>query len=132
MEADSSFEAPQNEMEQQIASVFAEVLGKEQVGVHDNFFEMGGHSIMVVKVHRKLQEVLGRKDFPVVLMFQHPTVHTLAKFLTQGEEKKEEIAQQLSEQSQDRADTRRELLKQRGQARVKQRVAEAEGDDWDE
>ncbi|MGZ6530041.1 MAG: non-ribosomal peptide synthetase, partial [Tumebacillaceae bacterium] len=132
VEADSSFEAPQNEMEQQIASVFAEVLGKEQVGVHDNFFEMGGHSIMVVKVHRKLQEVLGRKDFPVVLMFQHPTVHALAKFLTQGEEKKEEITQQLSEQSQDRADTRRELLKQRGQARVKQRVAEAEGDDWDE
>jgi aryl carrier-like protein len=48
--------------------------------VQDNFFDIGGHSLLVVQVHRKLREVLGR-DLSVVDLFKHATVRALAEHL---------------------------------------------------
>ncbi len=71
---------PATPQEEMIAAVWREVLGRERVGVTDNFFDLGGHSLLLVAVQTRLQTVLGR---PVAIMdlFAHPTVRTLAAAL---------------------------------------------------
>jgi non-ribosomal peptide synthase protein (TIGR01720 family) len=56
------------------------VLGLEQVGIDDNFFDLGGHSLALVEVQAKLVAALGR-EIPVVTLFEHSTVGTLADHL---------------------------------------------------
>jgi len=78
-----SYQAPQTQTEQQIAAIWQEVLGVEQVGIHDNFFDLGGHSLLVVQVREKLHERL-QQNLSVVELFEHPTVHALATYCTQS------------------------------------------------
>ncbi|HZF08613.1 MAG TPA: amino acid adenylation domain-containing protein [Thermoanaerobaculia bacterium] len=73
----ASYISPQNECERVIAQIWQEVLGLERVGIHDNFFDLGGHSLLAAEVHGKLRERLG-VDFPLLELFRHPTVHSLA------------------------------------------------------
>ncbi|MFD2169214.1 amino acid adenylation domain-containing protein [Tumebacillus lipolyticus] len=72
---------PQSELERAIASVWQEVLNIEKVGLHDNFFDLGGHSIALMQVHRKLQEQFDF-EITVVQMFQYPTVSQLSDALS--------------------------------------------------
>src|SRR6185312_16283251 len=57
-----------------------EVLSVDQVGVEDNFFDRGGHSLLLIRVHSRLQKLLGR-EIPVVDLFNHPTIAALARHL---------------------------------------------------
>ncbi len=70
---------PATDLERRIAAVWEELLGAAP-GVRDNFFEMGGNSLLVVRLRSRLERELGR-DIPVVLLFQHPTVAALASRL---------------------------------------------------
>jgi amino acid adenylation domain-containing protein len=72
---------PEDEAEQGVARVWAEVLGVEKVGRDSNFFDLGGHSLLLIRVSHKLEEVFG-KEVPVVEMFRHSTVRSLANYLT--------------------------------------------------
>jgi amino acid adenylation domain-containing protein len=72
---------PQTEWENLIAEIWQEVLKIEQVGIHDHFFEIGGHSLLVAQVQAKLKEKLDI-DIPMVELFEHPTVHSLAKHIS--------------------------------------------------
>ncbi|MCK4761145.1 MAG: amino acid adenylation domain-containing protein [Candidatus Aminicenantes bacterium] len=78
------YEEPRNALEEKIAAVWKEILNVEKVGIHDNYFELGGNSLNIIKINRELQEVF-QKDIPVVAMFRYTTVHALAGFLG-GEE----------------------------------------------
>jgi aryl carrier-like protein len=100
---------PQTELERQIATVWQEALQLEKVGIHDNFFELGGHSLLIIQVHRRLQEIVER-DITVTELFLHPTIHALAKHLSQPQ------AQSDATPHQDRAESQRargSLRKQR-------------------
>ncbi|RKG75429.1 amino acid adenylation domain-containing protein, partial [Corallococcus exercitus] len=75
------FVEPADPLEEQLAAVWARELGARSVGVHDHFFEdLGGTSLTVVRVASRLHEALQR-DVPVVWLFEHPTVHGLARRL---------------------------------------------------
>ncbi|WP_150296522.1 AMP-binding protein, partial [Pseudomonas extremaustralis] len=65
--------APQSELEQQIAAIWAEVLEVERVGLHDNFFELGGHSLLATQVVVRLREQL-HSEFDVKSIFTTPTL----------------------------------------------------------
>jgi len=69
--------APRNPVEEILATIWAEVLDLERIGVHDNFFDLGGHSLMVTQVVARVQEAL-HVDLPVAAMFEHPTIAALA------------------------------------------------------
>ncbi|MEH2072599.1 MAG: amino acid adenylation domain-containing protein [Nostoc sp.] len=85
LELEVAYVMPQTQMERTIATVWQDVLHVEKVGVNDNFFEIGGHSLLMVQVNSKLQEVLQR-DLSVVEMFQNPTVNSLAQYLNQKQQ----------------------------------------------
>jgi amino acid adenylation domain-containing protein len=76
-----SFAPPQTGIEKIVAGVWQEVLGVERVGLHDNFFDLGGHSLLLVQLHAKL-----RKTFPTELsiidLFSLPTVSSLVSSLS--------------------------------------------------
>ena len=80
-----AFVAPRDETERAIAAIWREALGVEQVGVDDNFFDLGGHSLLLVRVHGRIREALGAQ-VTVVELFQHPTVGALAARLAGGGE----------------------------------------------
>lgn len=78
----------QTNLERTIAEIWKTVLGVESVGRHDNFFDLGGHSLLLTKVLTNLRAVSTR---PLVMvdLFQHPTVQDLAAYLNGGRTPKE-------------------------------------------
>jgi amino acid adenylation domain-containing protein len=74
--------APRGELERTIAAIWSELLGVEQVGIADNFFELGGHSLLMARAQAAVSEALGRQ-VPLVALFNHPTVASLAAHLDQ-------------------------------------------------
>ena len=75
---------PKNEAESIIATIWQQLLGLEMVGVHNNFFDIGGNSLLMVQVLSKLREAFNR-DIPIVDIYQYPTVSSLAEYLTHAE-----------------------------------------------
>jgi amino acid adenylation domain-containing protein len=73
-------ELPRNVMERLIAQAWKDALGVDHVGLDQNFFDLGAHSLMVAEVHIQLQQSLGR-EISLVDLFQFPTVGTLAGHL---------------------------------------------------
>jgi acyl carrier protein len=71
-----------------IAETWKEVLGREKVGIRDNFFDLGGNSLDFVTISNILKEKLG-KEIPVVTLFTYPTIRSLELFLMGGEEQGE-------------------------------------------
>ncbi len=82
-ESEVTYLAPQTEMERSIATIWQAVLGVEQVGIHDNFFDLGGHSLLVVRVHSQLHDALGA-ELSMIELFKYPTVSSLAEYLSRA------------------------------------------------
>ena len=78
--AAASFRAPQTENEKIVAGVFAEMLGVDRVGLDDDFFALGGDSLIATRVSGRLQLALGR-EVPVRYLFDASTVGNLADYL---------------------------------------------------
>jgi len=76
---EAAFVAPRNEIEQTIAGIWQELLQIDKVGVHDNFFDLGGHSLLMVQAHNKLSRAFER-DISVLELFKNPTVSALTSF----------------------------------------------------
>ncbi|MCP4664213.1 MAG: hypothetical protein GY856_53190, partial [bacterium] len=79
-EPEAAFVAPASELEQTLATIWQEVLGLERVGLHDNFFDVGGHSLLLTQVRLRLREELER-EVPLVDLFRHPSIRALADHL---------------------------------------------------
>jgi natural product biosynthesis luciferase-like monooxygenase protein/amino acid adenylation domain-containing protein len=99
--------APGSALETCIAGIWQDVLQVTQVGVNDNFFDIGGHSLLVVKVHVRLRAAIDR---PVTItdLFRFPTVQQLAAHLGGAAP-----AAPTGEAAQARADARRDALQAR-------------------
>jgi pyochelin synthetase len=83
-EIEVTYVAPQNEIEQAIADVWKRVLDLEKVGIDNNFFEIGGNSLLITKVYSKLLNTLGdRVEFvSLIELFKYPTISSLAQYLS--------------------------------------------------
>jgi amino acid adenylation domain-containing protein len=80
-ELEVAYVMPQTEVEQSIASVWQKALNLEKIGIHDNFFEIGGHSLLLVTVHSQLREIF-KTDLSTLDLFRYPTISSLADYLT--------------------------------------------------
>ncbi|MDY0814514.1 non-ribosomal peptide synthetase [Kitasatospora purpeofusca] len=74
--------APVSRLEREIAAVWCDLLGLDAVGTHDNFFEIGGDSLLLARARTRLTQVLER-PVAALLLFTHPTVHDLATALSE-------------------------------------------------
>jgi amino acid adenylation domain-containing protein len=97
----AAYVAPRTRIEGTIAAIWQEVLRVEKVGVDDNFFDLGGHSLLMVQVHSKLREAFS-KDISLIEMFRNPTVGSLARYFAG-----EEYQQPSLQKAHDRARKRR-------------------------
>lgn len=84
---------PSNELEKTIATIWQDLLQIETVSIEDNFFDLGGHSLLSMRVSSKLQQAL-KRDIPIVLMFQYPTIKSLAAHLSQDGSGQEQLVQE--------------------------------------
>jgi acyl carrier protein len=69
--------APSDEQERKIAEVWQQVLGIERVGLHDNFFDLGGHSLIGTQLVSRLRQIF-QLNLPLAMLFEAPTVAELA------------------------------------------------------
>ncbi|RCJ27408.1 non-ribosomal peptide synthetase [Nostoc sp. ATCC 43529] len=85
-ELEVAYVVPQTEVEKTIASVWQKALNLEKIGIHDNFFEIGGHSLLLVTVHSQLQEILNA-ELSTLDLFRYPTINSLAEYLSSSANK---------------------------------------------
>ncbi|MBZ5723521.1 MAG: amino acid adenylation domain-containing protein [Acidobacteriia bacterium] len=85
IESKEVWSPPENQAEQNIARVWQEVLGVGRVGRDNNFFDLGGHSLLMMRARTKLEQNFGW-SLPIVEMFRFPTVRSLAKYVTAHDE----------------------------------------------
>jgi NADP-dependent 3-hydroxy acid dehydrogenase YdfG/acyl carrier protein len=100
---------PTNESERKLANIWQELLGIEEVGVDDNFFDLGGDSLLLLRVQLKISQSFGA-NLSSAELFQHSTVSALARRLSQSEAEPAGLGE-----VRDRAQLQRAALARRGQ-----------------
>lgn len=83
------FIAPRNEQELAVAEIWKEVLKVETIGIRDNFFDLGGHSLMIVEILSKLKQRF-ETELSVAELFRYETIEALAKYLQQSAGKRKQ------------------------------------------
>jgi amino acid adenylation domain-containing protein len=108
--------APSTHVQQQIAQVWEELLGLSGVGVNDNFFDVGGHSLLAAQVHQRLCTLFG-DGLTIVDIYRYPTIHGLAQHVSHSAaETPPPAASQLrGQQRRDQVNARRASMGARGQ-----------------
>lgn len=108
MGKETGYMPPRTELEEQLVEIWEQVLGVERVGVQDNFFDLGGHSLKATQVMARVQQALG-VNVPLRNLFGDPTVAGLASALEQAQEYARQTPQ-LSNQSRERGEQHLEDL----------------------
>jgi acyl carrier protein len=80
-----SYAAPADPVEAKLVEVWAEVLRIDRIGVHDNFFALGGHSMLATQVVTRVRELLG-VELPLRSIFEAPTIRQLSRLLCEAED----------------------------------------------
>ena len=80
---DNDFRAPETPLQKTLARIWSDVLRVEQVGLQDNFFDLGGHSLSAMRVVAQIRQKL-RSDLPIPTFFAKPTIAELAEELETG------------------------------------------------
>lgn len=80
---DQEFVAPRNDIEKALAQFWSELLGVQKVGIHDSFFDLGGHSLIAVRLFRMIKKEFAT-DLPISILFQAPTIAQCAELIAQA------------------------------------------------
>ncbi|MEV6694946.1 phosphopantetheine-binding protein, partial [Micromonospora sp. NPDC051196] len=70
--------------EHTLTKIWTDILGTDRIGIHDNFFDLGGHSLLLPRLQARISEEL-HATVPITAFFQDTTVHALARRLTSTE-----------------------------------------------
>jgi hypothetical protein len=110
---------PQAALEQQIAAIWQELLPATRIGIYDNFFDLGGTSLLLTEAHTRLCKLLNQDLSLVETFFQYPTIQALATFLIQRQQLP--TITDESEQQRARISLHQKTLAQQRQARIRHR-----------
>jgi amino acid adenylation domain-containing protein len=77
----TKYVAPSTALERSLAAIWQDVLGVDRVGVSDNFFDLGGHSLLLVRLHGRLRRVINH-ELSVIDLFRYPTIRSLVNALS--------------------------------------------------
>jgi len=78
---DNVYTPPATETEQLVGDIWRKVLQLERAGIHDNFFDLGGHSLRMAQVIALLAERTG-KTISMIEAFENPTIHSMARYIS--------------------------------------------------
>ena len=85
-----AFVAPRTPIEEELAAIWCEVLEVEHVSVHDNFFEAGGHSLLITQVVARIRDVF-QVELPLRVLFKTPTIAGIAESIERMKARSEEL-----------------------------------------
>ncbi|WP_248277637.1 non-ribosomal peptide synthetase/type I polyketide synthase [Brasilonema sp. UFV-L1] len=112
--------APSTPTEEILAQLWMEVLGRKQVSIYDNFFDIGGNSLLIIQVGNKVREIFN-SNISVTDLFKYPTISNLAKYLSQ-ENNVEQTAlapiDELAKKQKEAIKRQKQLIKQKRKANV--------------
>jgi len=80
----NTYVAPQTILQEVLLAVWAGILGIEKIGIEDDFFELGGDSVLATQIISRLRQMF-RMDLPAILLFEVPTIEKLAHYMTAHE-----------------------------------------------
>lgn len=107
----AAYVAPQNEEERAVAAIWQELLGIDKIGLHDNFFDVGGHSLLVVQLQERLRQRL-QATLTLTDLFEHSTIAAQAAYLTRDGKETFSFVQPVA-----RAERKNRALQSRKEAR---------------
>jgi amino acid adenylation domain-containing protein len=108
---------PRNEAERKLAAIAQQILQVDGVGIHQNFFELGGDSLHMIKIMNEVREAFGR-EVPITEIFRHPTISSLAGYLSADDD-----AEPAGADSDQRASQHRAAVARRNANRRRERPA---------
>lgn len=114
-ETSIAYVKPATDIEQTLANIVREVLEIEQIGIHHNFFDLGGNSVHLVRILTKARETFQR-EIPATEIFRHPTIHSFAAYLAE-----EQNVPPSFEEREERAQARKTSLARRSAQRDERR-----------
>ncbi|MFK7753072.1 MAG: SDR family NAD(P)-dependent oxidoreductase [Sedimentitalea sp.] len=79
---DTDYAPPETEIEKSLAKMWEALLGVAQVGIHDSFFDLGGHSLIAVRLFAQIKGAFG-VEFPISVLFEAPSVAKCAAMIAQ-------------------------------------------------
>jgi amino acid adenylation domain-containing protein len=85
---------PTSEIERQLVVIWQETLGIQTVGIHDSFFDLGGHSLLLLKVCERIRTLL-HQPLDIIDMFQYTTIQALAEYLETGQQEQTHLQKRL-------------------------------------
>jgi amino acid adenylation domain-containing protein len=89
--SNNEYVAPRDKTEQQLAEIWQKLLHTEKVGIHDNFFEIGGNSLIATRLMSKIEKAFNLK-FPISLLFKAPTIEELSYYVSSKINLQESVA----------------------------------------
>lgn len=110
----NEYTAPETDLERTIAAVWENILGIDGVGTRDNFFDLGGNSLVGIELITQMRKALHLQTLPSYVLYEAPTIEAMAAFLN----REETPVQDQQEDQQERSDKRRESLKLRMRERT--------------
>jgi acyl carrier protein len=96
MRTGAKYAPPTNEIEEKLVTLWQELLKKEKIGTHDNFFHLGGHSLKVMNLVAQIHKTFG-VEIPMREIFDKPFVADIAKLIRDKDEKRKKLEQILQE-----------------------------------
>jgi polyketide synthase PksJ len=105
---------PENEVEEKIYQIWSSVLKSDNFGVEDNFFEIGGNSLLIIQVAGHIKKQLG-KEIKVINLFKYPTIRQISNFLLTSENATETI----DDYSEDRIKKKRSAISHQKERRLR-------------
>jgi amino acid adenylation domain-containing protein len=112
-QVDETFVSPRTAMERRLAEIWRGVLNLDQIGVTDNFFDLGGHSLLLIQLHARIVAALA-VDLTVLDLFRFPTIGALAAHISEVSSTPAPMVSAMS-----RADRRRAVNRLRRQPPVR-------------
>lgn len=93
-----NYMAPTNEVENKLAKIWQGILQVEKVGIYDSFFELGGDSFLLIRMHQRIEEEFSNK-LQIVNIFNNPTISKLSQFIVGEKDKRAKVKKQKMDEA---------------------------------
>lgn len=94
--AEGEYTAPRNQAESQLADLWSEILGVDKVGIYDDFFELGGNSLMITRILGRIRTLFGI-DIPGRRLYEMTDIATIGEFLEWQLQNKKDLSEEYQE-----------------------------------